>query len=161
MSTEEDSEHTDPGSALPSDKVTVVAIDFSAVGRRALHWALDHVAASGGSLHAVHVVDRHWRATDLRTDAAALAREMGDVERLATEELRTLVAEHQGRVPSVHEHVAVGKPADEIVRVARELGAQLVVIGSHGHDSIAHLLVGSVAERVVRLAPCTVVVVKG
>jgi nucleotide-binding universal stress UspA family protein len=160
MSSDEDTEHTDPGSALPSDKVTVVAIDFSSVGRHAMHWALEHVATAGGALHAVHVVDRHWRATDLRADAGALAREMSDVERVATDELRALVAEHRGRVPAIHEHIAVGKPADEIVRVARELGAQMIVIGSHGHDSIAHLLVGSVAERVVRTAHCTVVVVK-
>jgi nucleotide-binding universal stress UspA family protein len=155
-----DEETTDPGAALPNEKVTVVAIDFSAVGRRALHWAAEQVAMAGGSLHAVHVVDRHWRASDLKADAGALAREMSDVERLASDELRALVAEHHGRVPAIHEHVAVGKPADEIVRVARELGAQTIVIGSHGHDSIAHLLVGSVAERVVRTAPCTVVVVK-
>ena len=155
-----DEEATDPGAAMPHEKVTVVAIDFSAVGRRALHWAIEHVAQVGGSLHAVHVVDRHWRASDLKSDAGALAREMSDVERMASEELRALVGEHHGRVPTLVEHVAVGKPADEIVRVARELGAQTVVIGSHGHDSIAHLLVGSVAERVVRTAPCTVVVVK-
>lgn len=156
-----DEETTDPGAAMPNDKVTVVAIDFSAVGRRALHWAIEHVALIGGSLHAVHVIDRHWRASDLAADANALAREMTDVERLATEELRSLVASHQGgRIPVIHEHVAVGKPADEIVRVARDLGAQTIVIGSHGHDAIAHLLVGSVAERVVRTAPCNVVVVK-
>lgn len=156
-----DEETTDPGAAVPNDKVTVVAIDFSAVGRRALHWAIEQVAMAGGSLHAVHVVDRHWRASDLESDATALAREIADVERLAGGELRALVAEHHGRVPAIHEHVAVGKPADEIVRVARELGAQMIVIGSHGHDAVAHLLVGSVAERVVRTAHCTVVVVKG
>lgn len=156
-----DEEVTDPGAALPGEKVTVVAIDFSAVGRRALQWALDHVALTGGSLHAVHVVDRHWRASDLTADPAAISRELSDVERMATEELRTLVTGHQGRVPTLHEHVAIGKPAEEIVRLARDLGAQTIVIGSHGHDSIAHLLVGSVAERVVRTAPCTVIVVKG
>ena len=155
-----DEEVTDPGAALPNDKVTVVALDFSAVGRRALHWAIDHVALTGGTLHAVHVVDRHWRASDLGADPGALAREITDVERVASEELRALVAGHQGRVPALHEHVAVGKPADEIVHVARELGAQTIVIGSHGHDAIAHMLVGSVAERVVRTAPCNVVVVK-
>jgi nucleotide-binding universal stress UspA family protein len=156
-----DEEVTDPGAAMPHDKVTVVAIDFSAVGRRALHWALEQVALAGGSLHAVHVVDRHWRASDLTADAGAISRELADVERMATEELRTLVAGHQNRIAALHEHVTVGKPAEEIVRLAADLGAQMIVIGSHGHDSIAHLLVGSVAERVVRTAPCTVVVVKG
>ncbi len=155
------SEGTDPGAAMPTDRVTVVALDFSAVGRRALHWALEHVAATGGSIHAVHVVDRHWKASDLAAEPTALSKEIADVERLAASELRSLTSEAQGRVAAVHEHIAVGKPADEIVRIARELGAQMIVIGSHGHDAITHMLVGSVAERVVRLAPCTVVVVKG
>jgi nucleotide-binding universal stress UspA family protein len=46
------------------------------------------------------------------------------------------------------------------VRLAHDLGAQIVVVGSHGHDAISHLLVGSVAERVVRTATCNVMVVK-
>lgn len=152
-------EGTDPGAALV-DKAVVVALDFSAPARRALAWALDHVATTGGTLHVLHVIDRRWRATDLTADAAALTRELTDVERTAAAELRALTDDARARVGALHEHVAIGRPADEIVRVARDLGAQLIVIGSHGHDAISHLLVGSVAERVVRAAGCNVVVVK-
>jgi nucleotide-binding universal stress UspA family protein len=154
-------EGTDPGAATPGDRVTVVALDFSPPSKLALAWALDQIGSLGGALHLVHVVERRWRASDLGADPGAIARELTDVERLAAEELRAHAEEARGRHETVHEHVAIGRPADEIVRVAGELGAQTIIVGSHGHDAIARLLVGSVAERVARTAPCTVVIVKG
>ncbi len=57
-------------------------------------------------------------------------------------------------------HVAVGSPFVEIVRYAREQEADLIVMGSHGRTGIEHLMIGSVAERVVRKAPCSVLVVR-
>lgn len=153
-------EGTDPGLAHPGDKVVLVALDFSTPARRALHWALEHVAASGGVLHVVHVIDRRFRPSDLSADVAALTRELADVERAAAAELRAVGDEARARIGAVHEHIAIGRPGDEIVRVARELGAHTIVVGSHGHDAISHALLGSVAERVVRTATCTVVVVK-
>jgi nucleotide-binding universal stress UspA family protein len=52
--------------------------------------------------------------------------------------------------------VAVGKPATEILRVAREGGADLIVMGTHGRAGLRHLLLGSVAEEVTRHASCPV-----
>ena len=57
-------------------------------------------------------------------------------------------------------HVAVGIPFVEIVRHARENEADLIVMGSHGRTGIEHLMIGSVAERVVRKATCSVLVVR-
>jgi nucleotide-binding universal stress UspA family protein len=56
--------------------------------------------------------------------------------------------------------VATGVPFVEIVKCAREVSADLIVMGSHGRTGIEHLLIGSVAERVVRKAPCSVLVVR-
>jgi universal stress protein A len=56
--------------------------------------------------------------------------------------------------------VAVGHPADTIVRVAQEGGADLIVMGTHGRTGLQHVLLGSVAEKVVRLAPCPVLTVR-
>ncbi|HXJ78263.1 MAG TPA: universal stress protein [Candidatus Methylomirabilis sp.] len=56
--------------------------------------------------------------------------------------------------------VATGPPADTIVRVARERGADLIVMGTHGRTGLQHVLLGSVAEKVVRLAPCPVLTVR-
>jgi universal stress protein A len=56
--------------------------------------------------------------------------------------------------------VATGDPADAIVRVARELGAELIVMGTHGRTGLQHVLLGSVAEKVVRHALCPVLTVR-
>src|SRR5206468_779697 len=54
----------------------------------------------------------------------------------------------------------VGNPYEEIVSAAKEMGADLIVIGSHGHGGLGRLLLGSTAERVLQYAPCAVLVVK-
>ena len=56
--------------------------------------------------------------------------------------------------------VGIGHPADTIVRVAQERGADLIVMGTHGRTGLQHALLGSVAEKVVRLAPCPVLTVR-
>jgi nucleotide-binding universal stress UspA family protein len=56
--------------------------------------------------------------------------------------------------------IAVGHPADAIVRVAEERAADLIVMGTHGRTGLQHALLGSVAEKVVRLAPCPVLTVR-
>lgn len=138
----------------------LVAVDFSATARHALAWALDFALLAGATIHTLHVVDRRWSPADLLTDAGALQRDVASAEAAARAELRTLTDDARARLGAVHEHVSVGKPADEILRVAAELGVDHVVVGSHGVDSIAHLFVGSVAERVVRGAACPVTVVR-
>ena len=56
--------------------------------------------------------------------------------------------------------VATGHPADTIVRIAQARGADLIVMGTHGRTGLQHVLLGSVAERVVRLASCPVLTVR-
>jgi nucleotide-binding universal stress UspA family protein len=76
----------------------------------------------------------------------------------AQTQLRDLVANaFQGRWDV---EVAMGPPADTIVRVAQERGVDLVVMSTHGRTGLQHVLLGSVAEKVVRLAPCPVLTIK-
>ncbi len=56
--------------------------------------------------------------------------------------------------------IRYGKPADEICRYARKQSIDLLVLGTHGRTGLKHLLVGSVAERVVRVGPCPVLTVR-
>ena len=60
----------------------------------------------------------------------------------------------------VHPEVLEGAPFAEIVRYAREKDVDLIVMGTHGHTGLAHVLVGSVTEKVVRKAPCPVLTVR-
>ena len=62
---------------------------------------------------------------------------------------------------NVRIEVRYGDPGHEIADFAREIGAGLIVMPSHGRTALSHLLIGSVAERVVRYAPCPVLVLRG
>lgn len=154
-------EHTHGGDTQGAPKVLLVGIDFSVLSRRALAWALEYARKVRCHLHTIHVVDRRWRLADLRADIDALRAELVDVHDAAVAELAPLVSDaERAEIGSLHEHVALGDPAAEIVALAGELGADLVVVGSHGGDALQRLLTGSVAQKVVRDAPCPVVVVK-
>jgi universal stress protein A len=59
-----------------------------------------------------------------------------------------------------HAQVATGDPADAIVRVAQEISADLIIMGTHGRTGLSHILLGSAAEKVVRHAPCPVLIVR-
>jgi nucleotide-binding universal stress UspA family protein len=69
------------------------------------------------------------------------------------------VQSSDGKVPITH-RLELGDPASEILRVAEEIKCDLIVLGSHGRGAIARLLMGNVAEHVVRRATCPVLVVK-
>jgi nucleotide-binding universal stress UspA family protein len=76
-----------------------------------------------------------------------------------TEKLHKMQAEG-AKVPVEHQLLFVGDPAEEILRVAQAVKADLVVLGTHGRTGLGRLLMGSVAEQIVRRAPCPVVTVK-
>jgi nucleotide-binding universal stress UspA family protein len=73
-------------------------------------------------------------------------------------ELRDVRA--HGTCPAVEHRLAEGDAVTEIVRTAEEIEADLIVMGTHGRTGLRHLLMGSVAERVLRQAPCPVLTVK-
>ena len=60
----------------------------------------------------------------------------------------------------VHRTTSVGAPVDEIVKYAKERGIDLIVQGTHGRRGVKHMLLGSVAENIVRYAPCPVLTVR-
>jgi nucleotide-binding universal stress UspA family protein len=68
---------------------------------------------------------------------------------------------YQANVPQgVYHRLAEGDPAKEILRVAREADAELIVLGTHGRGGLPRLLLGSVAEQVIRTAPCPVLTIR-
>jgi nucleotide-binding universal stress UspA family protein len=81
------------------------------------------------------------------------------VEKTETE-LADLVRSHLTDPESATAKVTVGKPAEEIVQVARDEAVDLIVMGTHGRTGLRHVLLGSIAETVVRTAPCPVFTVK-
>jgi nucleotide-binding universal stress UspA family protein len=156
----------------------LVPTDFSEPANNALRYAIEEAG-----LHHARVTLLHVLPSDTRTDVhyvtgapapgaqgglgpgvggSALLSQPEVVRRDRSEEaltrLRDLVANaFQG--PS-EVAVALGHPADAIVRVAQERGVDLIVMSTHGRTGLQHVLLGSVAEKVVRLAPCPVLTVK-
>ena len=122
----------------------LVPVDFSDCARRAFAQALAWAARAPCEIHLAHVVN--GAVADLASvEGAMLAHGLQEL----------------GHATGPYErHVVVGNPATEIVSVARRTGVDLIVMGTHGRRGLKTLLLGSVAESVVRHAPCPVVCVR-
>lgn len=136
------------------------AIDFSEHSRLAMQEAAELTRRFDGQLELVHV-----HPQPPTTAAIELLSPPPGVAEMATRELRTTLAEWEKEAERiagrpVRSTVIPGSPADEIVRFARERGTDVVVLGTHDRKRVARVLLGSVAERAVREAPCPVLVVR-
>jgi len=135
-------------------------IDFSGPSRIALKHAADLAAISGGEVIVLHIVEpvvypveygmAPVPSMDLETTATSNAR-----DRIAE-----LTAEVFDRAARVRSQVVLGRADQTICDEAEATEADLIVLATHGLTGLKHLLLGSVAERVVRLAPCPVLTVK-
>jgi universal stress protein A len=157
----------------------LVPTDFSEPAHHALHYALEEAALHHARVTLLHVLPAHT-GTDVYfvTGAPepqlgfepALERPLGtptpprptvvlhDHHEAALTQLRGLMpASFQGAWDA---DVAAGPPAETIVRMAHERSADLIVMGTRGRTGLSHVLLGSVAEKVVRLAPCPVLTVR-
>lgn len=143
--------------------VLLVPVDFSEPSRRAMAWAFDYAQRAPCDLHLMHVVERTLRLDDLRNQGIdALRTELEEIARSADEELAAMAptAEARAAIGPLERHVVSGRPADEILAEADRIGADMIVMGTHGLTGVARVLLGSTAEKVVRHANCTVVSVK-
>ena len=143
-------------------KNILVATDFSESSEAALIYARELAHAFGGTLHVLHVAGNIAAnaigVEGYTTDFTALQRE---VEESAQKQLDAVVNDEDRRTLAAKTIVLTSNSAAQtIVSYAKEALIDLVVVGTHGRGAMAHLLMGSVAERVVRLAPCPVLTVR-
>jgi len=131
----------------------LVPLDFGEASEVALGYGRALAATFGASLHVVHVMENPFlrpSAIDpYQLKAAAAAR----LNQRLTDDDRTALQAHAVLETS-------DNPAEEIVKYAKARAIDLIVMGTHGRGALAQLLVGSVAERVVRTAPCPVLTVR-
>jgi nucleotide-binding universal stress UspA family protein len=132
----------------------LLPVDFSKAGQHALELATSLARDSGATLIIAHVEE---------PPTAYGGGEMYyGVEEPNHEELRTSLAAvvpTDPEVPCVHK-LMIGDPAEAIVQLAESDHVDLIVLGTHGRTGLTRLLMGSVAEAVVRRAPCPVLTVK-
>ena len=143
-------------------KNVLVATDFGAASETALAYGRDLARTFDSDLHVLHVVDdllgRAMSAEGYATDVSGIQRA---IEKSARERLEEVVADDDRR--ELHAKTVLWtatNPAAAIVTYAKEAGIDVIVMGTHGRGPMAHFLMGSVAERVVRTAPCPVLTVR-
>lgn len=137
--------------------------DYSPLSLRALDVARVIAEAAEAELHVLHVVDeafQYWMAVG--PEGLPIGPSLNDVMAQARHEMESLEARHlSGLGRPVRTEVLAGRPFAEIVRYAEEHGIDLICLATHGRSGLSHALLGSVAERVVRKAPCAVLTVRG
>ena len=140
----------------------LVPVDFSAYSERALEYAIGLAGRLGASLHLLHVVEDpiatgFWGGEMVIPNLTELREELvhGAERQLVSSRE---AAERAG--VSVVSTVQVGLPAITIVDHAKSLGVDLIVMGTHGRTGMAHLLMGSVAERVLRASTTPLLIVR-
>jgi universal stress protein A len=138
----------------------LVPIDFSVHSRNALKYAVPLAEKFKASLHLVYVVEPTIYPADLGFGQVVLPGVEEELREKGGEELKTLMEkEIAGRVKSSCS-VRTGNPHQEILREAEELGVALIVVATHGHSGVEHMLFGSTADRIVRNARCPVLTVR-
>jgi nucleotide-binding universal stress UspA family protein len=138
-------------------KHILVATDFSECSDAAVEQGRALAAAFDASLHLLHIVTAPlhevWACYAPGAEFLTVVR---DLEVEARRRLEELAASGDLRRDRVVVQTAWGDPSDEILQYAREHQVDLIVCGTHGRRGWDHVVMGSVAERVVRLAPCPV-----
>lgn len=141
-------------------RTLLVAVDFSDTSADAVRYARELAQCFQAHIHLVHVVpdplQQPWAIEAPGLDFPGLA----DQWRVEAQERLAALATASNLNPSqTTTAVQAGVPHRSIVEYARAHGADLIVLGSHGHSPVVHFLLGSVAERVVRQSSTPVLVV--
>ncbi|WP_437718256.1 universal stress protein [Sorangium sp. So ce448] len=145
--------------------IVVVGIDFSEPSNRALDQALESACCrENAEVHGVYVEPESWVGVGLsRAPMVATKPEVAlqQLQQRASERVSAMGDKLDGgRLKRVVVHFRRGDAAENIAQLAADLDADLVVVGSHGYRGLERLLLGSVAERVSRLARCPVWIVR-
>jgi nucleotide-binding universal stress UspA family protein len=135
--------------------------DFSVPSRHALKYAAELAQRFGAQIHLVTVVEN---IIPLVPEAGMLfghqADQLAEQQKAAQHALEKLASDPslQGLKPRVH--VLAGTAHAEILEFAKQRGIDLLVVGTHGRTGLSHLVIGSVAEKIVRLSSCPVLTVR-
>jgi nucleotide-binding universal stress UspA family protein len=145
-------------------KKILAPVDFSDFSMQALTGAWDLAKDTGAELHLLHVVAPHHNFLPLPLTldaerAREIAREAAMVEQ-SEEELARIKKDQLENSKKVTTAATVGSPVAKIIEYVKQNGIDLIVMSTHGRTGGELLLIGSVTEKLVRLAPCAVLVLR-
>ncbi|MBM3780699.1 MAG: universal stress protein [Acidobacteria bacterium] len=142
-------------------KAVLVPTDFSPTSEQALRYAKAMADAFGAALHIIHVIEepygQPWAVEAYGFSLAALQDEW---VKEAQKRIATVLTPEEHQCYRAEPSTVLGHPVSEILRYARDRQVDLIVMGTHGRGPLGHVVMGSVAERVVRRAPCPVLTVR-
>jgi len=145
-------------------KTILVPHDFSSSANHAVAIARDEAKAHGAKLILLHVVDL---PAGINPDAVIVPDDTGapiNIKAYAINKAEEHLADLSARIAkdgvTATTFIRIGKPEDEIVKFATENNVDLIAMGTHGRTGLAHMLVGSCAERVVRTSKCPVLTIR-
>jgi nucleotide-binding universal stress UspA family protein len=139
----------------------LVPTDFSKFSQNALIYAAALAEKFGAEISLLHVVqDLAVFIPDMVTVAPPIAPSLEQMTTAVQAAFDRVIRENQLEKLSIRREVIEGTPFYEIIRFAKENAIDLIVMGTHGHTGLAHMLLGSVTEKVVRKAPCPVLTVR-
>ena len=142
-------------------KNILVATDFGDASDAALTYGRDLARSYDATMHVLHVADNILIRFAADTSLAVLPDLQAKVEESARERMHALVTEEDRNLLRAKPVVVTSlSTAEAIVGYARAHNVDLIVMGTHGRRAFERLLMGSVAERVVRTAPCPVLTVR-
>lgn len=141
-------------------KKILCPIDFSDSSRAALDYGLSLAKQLGGEVRLVHVYSNPAYVMPMEGYMGPTADLLSDLRKQLETQLQQWREEATQGGVQVDTELCEGVPYQRIVDIAKDWPADLIVIGTHGRTGLSHLLLGSVAERVVRLAGCPVLTVR-
>lgn len=138
----------------------LVPTDFSESAATAMNYACELADKFQAELHVLHTLEVHPAPTPDFGMGLALPRYTTESKEAVAKSLSTLIESSKTAGRTVVHAVLEGSPRMEIVRYARQHEIDLIVLSTHGRTGLSHVLIGSVAENVVRTAPCPVLTVR-
>lgn len=141
-------------------KKILVPIDFSDYSLSALKYAVNFAKYFEAKIFLVYVVEPMIYPADFSMGQVSIPSMDVDMSDRAKSELEALAKSIISKTQEVDIIIKVGKPFIEINETAAEIDADLIIIATHGHTGVEHILFGSTAEKVVRKAPCPVMTLR-
>jgi len=141
-------------------KKILVPIDFSDFSKAALKYAVTFAKQYKAKLILVYVMEPIIYPPDFSMGQITLPTVNFEMDRRAKEELEKLAENEITELVDVTTIIKTGKPFVEIIETAKEEDADLIIISTHGHSGVEHILFGSTADKVVQKAPCPVLTIR-
>ncbi|KAA3609221.1 MAG: universal stress protein [Calditrichaeota bacterium] len=147
-------------SSISTINKILVPIDFSDHSKNALLHA-KHVASSyEAKIQLLHVIEESVHPSFYAAGETSVFKLMPKIDSISKQNLQKIFSEAGGPQVDVEFHIAEGRAANEIINFAENQNSRMIVMPTHGLTGFQHFLLGSVAEKVVRMAKCPVLTVK-